>query len=321
MTALSELAAWIAARGELSLLTHVSPDGDTLGSALGMYSALTKAGVRVRVISPDPVPARYAFLPGADKVLLYDPSLLPMENALAVDVSAISRLGGIAERFAEIPNTACIDHHGTNPGFAGLNVIDETAGATGIPVLSLLHALNLPIDRDTATCLYVAISTDTGNFSFSNTDARAFCAAAELAACGIDISDIARTVFRLRPASKTKLLGRIVSNAEFWKDGQIALSVARLSDLADCGADRSQLDGLINELMDTAGVRVALLLEERPDGQTKCSVRTGEGVDAAALALRFQGGGHERAAGMTLPCGLPAAKEQILAAAREALGE
>jgi phosphoesterase RecJ-like protein len=311
MATIPELAAWIEARDAIAVVAHVSPDGDTLGSGLALVQALTKLNKRAALVSKDNVPHMYQFLPGVDKV--YAPDALPFEPqcVLFEDVAAYDRAGDKGA-LASVKDTALIDHHGTNPCFAQFCVIDEDASATGVIALRLIDQLGVKLDREMALNLYAAISTDTGNFSYSNTTAEAARGVARCLEVGFDIEDASRRLFRLRTRPRTLLLGMALSAVEFFRGGRIA--VTRISSLMYevCGASTADTEGVINVLIETEGVDAAIVAEERGVFNTKFSLRSAGRIDVGEVAQFFGGGGHKQAAGMTIHLPLHEAADEVI---------
>jgi len=311
MATIPELATWIEARDDIAVVAHVSPDGDTLGSGLALVRVLTALGKRAALVSQDPVPHMYRFLPGIDRVC--PPLRLPFTPRclLYEDVAAYDRAGDKGA-LAHVTDTALIDHHATNPCFAGLCVIDADAPATGVIVLRLIDQMGVGLDKDMAVTLYTAIATDTGNLSYSNTTAEAARGIARCLDVGFDIEDASLRLFRLRTRARTMLLGMALSAMEFYCGDRIA--VTRISALMYevCGASAADTEGIINFLVETEGVEVAVLADERGMFATKFSLRSSGRVDVGEVAHFFGGGGHRQAAGMTIHLPLSEATEEVL---------
>jgi len=173
--------------------------------------------------------------------------------------------------------------------------------------------MGVPLTRDIAMCLYVAIVTDIGNFSFSNTTQEAFIAAGECLGAGLDISDLTYRLFRMRSAGRTRLLGRALNGIEYLQGGQLALIRLYLSDFEECGAQSSDTEGIVNFGIDTEGAEIAVLAVEKPDG-VKFSLRSRERVNVAQALSALGGGGHARAAGVMIHLPMQQAVSQVLSA-------
>jgi len=307
----SPLIAWLREAGNLTLFPHISPDGDTIGSVLALWHAL---GGKAQIVCDDPVPPKYAFLPGIEAFCTPDMAR-ETEYALAVDAADLTRLGASGALFEKAAYRAVIDHHGTNPRYGQINRIESGYGATGTLVYELLQDGAWQITQEMALCLYVAISTDTGNFSFSSTTRRDMMAAAEMIE-KFDLSETTRRLFRLKRKGHTLLLGSMLSGVEFHAAGRVACGFVTDEMMRECGAQYADTEGLIDHLINMEGVEVALLATQKKG--SKFSVRTLT-VDAAALAQLFGGGGHARAAGMTIDAPLREAMDQVVCAVHEAM--
>ena len=203
------LAEWLRDRDDIALMGHISPDGDAVGCCLGLCFALRSLGKRAVAVLPGGVPKLYQHLPGAGEVVTTgEPLPFVPQTAFAVDVSDRPRLGdqGIA-LFDSCPHQAVMDHHPTNEGFGQVFVLDGGAAAAGELAVDLVEALGVNLTPEMAECLFVAISTDCGQFNYSNTRPQTFTAAAKCAAAGIDIERITSELYRTRTLGRTRLLG------------------------------------------------------------------------------------------------------------------
>lgn len=316
------LARWLSDRDDIVLLGHVAPDGDAAGSCLALCHALRQLGKRAAVCLPEGIPMLYADLPGADGVIpTGEPLPFEPATALAVDVSEEARLGeaGVA-LFNRCEHRAALDHHATNEGFGQLYALDGEAAAAGELAVDLIEALGLRLTPDMAHCLFVAISTDCGQFNYSNTRGQTFRAAAKCAEAGIDVAAITEALYRTRSLGRTLLLGYVLSELEISPDGR--LSWARITGdmLRRAGARREDKEGIVNYLLEIEGVRVAVLAEEQGERLTKFSLRSKSPVNVATqVAAPLGGGGHDRAAGVTVERPLEEALALVLEKARQAL--
>lgn len=321
---IEELARWLKAQDDIVVMGHVSPDGDAAGSALAVWHALRAMGKRAVVCLPGGIPLLYAGLPGADQILDTEGGELPFapRTAMAVDVSEFERLGeGGMALFDRCPCQGVLDHHITNAGFGQLYMLDDEAAAAGELAVDLIEAMGVKLDAKMAECLFVAISTDCGNFNYPNTRPQTFRAAARCAEAGADVSRITEELYRTRSVGRTKLLGVVLAGLEISPDG--ALAWARLTQkmLRDCGADKADSEGIVNYLLEMIGVQVAVLAMER-DGGAKMSLRSKAPFNVARdVAVPLGGGGHDCAAGVTLVMPFEEALQKTLAVAREAMNK
>ena len=318
------LAQWLLARDDIVLMGHISPDGDAAGSCLAIWHALRALGKRCAVCLPEGIPRMYAALPGASEVVPTGGALpFAPKTALAVDVSEAPRLGeaGLA-LFESCPDRAALDHHHTNPGFGQLYVLDGDAAASGELVVDLIDALGVRMTREMGECAFVAISTDCGQFNYDNTRGETFRAAARCADAGIEIDRITEALYRTRSRGRTLLLGLALATLELSPDGELAWTRVTQDMYRRVDALHEDKEGIVNYLLEMQGVRVAVLAEELEDGKTKFSLRSKAPINVARdIAAPLGGGGHDRAAGITMDLPLEEALARVLSLARERLGE
>ncbi len=324
---LQKAAALIASHSALWLAAHLRPDGDTLGSLLALGLALEKAGKKIAFLCSDPVPENYRFLPGADRISPDLPSW-PTDLLVAVDCDGLNRTGSLASSLEKIPHIIDIDHHATEKAFGEVRLIDPSAAATTVLVYRLLETLSLPVEAPVATCLYCALLTDTGRFSFPNTNEEAFAIARALVAAGAHPAAIASQVYDNRSLASRRLLGLALARLQIDPTGRIGWAVLREKDFRQAGADERETEGIIDQIRSVQGLQAALLFSQDGD-EAHISLRAkplrGSGgesrLDVGRIALQFGGGGHREAAGCNLPGPLDKAVEVMLNAVRSALGE
>lgn len=281
------------------ILPHVSADGDAVGSALALHSALTRLGLDSVIYLEEQVPAIYSFLPGTDTVQVYGSQAIEFDLAIALDTGDRGRLGKRIEVFDQAGVKVNIDHHSTNTSFAMYNFVDTKASAVGEIVYRIIEMLGLEPDGDIATCLYAAITTDTGGFRFSNTTSETHRITAELISRGVDVAAVSRKVFDTVSLEKAKLMGQAIGAIELFENGQAAMIVLTDEMMQKSGASEEDCDGIVNIARNISGVEVAFMLRSRSDGTIKGNLRSQERVDVSAIAKAFGGGGHIRAAGFT----------------------
>jgi bifunctional oligoribonuclease and PAP phosphatase NrnA len=298
------------APAEVQLYPHVGVDGDALGSCLALLLALAKIGVKARLLLDEPIPDRLAFLPGLDQIEPFDESKVGVyaagqRLALLVDCNDSSRVGRRQTLAVQSPLLGILDHHIFIGECGPLRCVDTAAAAVGETVFDLLRILEQRLqaslfDLQIATLLMTAIISDTGGFVFSNTSARTFLTAASLMTYDVNLREITYQLFDLTSQSKLRLMGRLFGNARFSRQGRLAVTVASRALLAETGASDGDLEGLVNHLRNVAGVEVAFLVREAQDGSIRVNIRTSDHFNAASFAARFGGGGHAKAAGLTL---------------------
>lgn len=308
---LKEAVAFLKEHASFFIVSHVSPDEDTLGSALALKEALVLLGRSARVACTDPVPQACHCLPGWETVLSGGELPAPGEAVVFVDNAAADRTG-IYMPYTGRGNSLCIDHHGTNPaleghGFAEVNYVEQCA-ASGELILLVIRELGIPLNTDMGKLLYCAIASDTGNFAYSSTSSRTFALMAEVMESGFDLPQANRELFRSVSLQKTRLQALALTNAEILENGRAALATVSLADMAACGASSADGDGIVDALRDIDTVEVACYLREEPD-RVKASLRAKGTKSVSALARKYEGGGHDQAAGCTLRMPLQEAAE------------
>lgn len=316
---LEQATAFIQSHQSFYLAAHRSPDGDTLGSCLALRAALLKMGKEATVVCPDPVPRYLQFLEGADTVVS-DPDLQPPKEAVIfIDCADHARTGWMQKILEQAPYQFCIDHHGTNPRKSKDGDWVEEVGATGELIYVLLDVLDISLTHGIAEAIYTAITTDTGNFAYSNTTADSFLTAAKLLGYGIDLPELNRILFREMRVAKAKMIAYVLTNVQLLMDGKLGIVAIPKAELDRNGATKYDCEGLIDLVRDIDVVEVACVLRESSDGTVRISMRSKRVCDVAAVAQRFGGGGHQRAAGCTLEMPLDAALETMRDALLSAL--
>lgn len=306
----------------VALCCHVNPDGDAIGSMLATKLALTAIGKQVYAFCDGKVPDNLTFLHGSKEIARPETvGDMRFDLFIALDCADEKRLGTCNVLMALSTATAQIDHHATNTRYCGVNEIDGEAAACALLVQGLISQLDIPLTREMAECLYAGLSTDTGNFSYGSVNSECFENMAALMETGIDLPDINRTLFRLRPKAQIKLLSRALSTLTFLKDDRVTCMTLTANDFIECGALPEHADTIVNFGLDIPGVQAAVLLREAPTG-IKVSLRAFPPAKVSDVAQRFGGGGHALAAGCSLnQMTLSEAKDALCAAMVEALPE
>jgi phosphoesterase RecJ-like protein len=296
------------------IATHISPDGDAIGSSLGLALALGAMGKRCTVASADPAPPSLSFLPGAKLMVAHPPT--NQDLIVCLDTGDTSRLGALytPQAYSGRP-VINIDHHLTNTRFGTINVIDPQAAAVGEMVYMLVQALGVSFNSMIATCLLTAIVTDTIGFRTSSTSPRVLRAAADLMEAGASLADIVQQSFESRPLAVLRVWGEVLSAFQV-RDGIAWASITRRV-LQQYSVKEEEIKGLVNILRGTQGVAVSALLMESADGNVKAEFRSNGHVNVASIAIALGGGGHRAASGCVLSGPLAAAEERVLAEIRK----
>ncbi|MDI6097569.1 bifunctional oligoribonuclease/PAP phosphatase NrnA [Actinoplanes sp. NEAU-A12] len=291
---------------EIQLICHVNPDGDALGSMLGFGLGLRRLGfTRLRATFPGDfvVPVPYQSLPGSDLLVPESEAFAEPRLVLIFDVASESRLGALAGRLAAAPAAVVLDHHASNTGFGGVQLVDPEAAATSVVAEGLLSRLGVPLDAEIAECLYVALATDTGSFKFDMTGVSVHELAARLIATGIRPGEISRRTFDSRPFGAMKLTGEVIGRAVLEPSAAggrgMVWTYATLADLERHAQPPYVLDTLIDPVRSVAEADVSVVVKEMAAGEWSVSLRSKGAVDVSAVAVSQGGGGHRLAAGFT----------------------
>ena len=313
----AQLLALLGQHQRFLVTSHARPDGDAIGSALGLMHLLDGMGKQVEVAFADPIPSIYHGLPGAERIRAALPAT-PAEVAILLECDSIGRSG-----FPAIPAslTVNIDHHQSGRDFADWNWIDPHSCAVGAMLYDFAVACGLPITPAVADCLYTAVLTDTGSFTFACTTPATFALAAHLLDCGADAHAVAQAVYYTNPEAKVRILGAALHGMVV--EGGLAWAVITHADMLRFSASVADTEGVVNSLIGIAGVQAAVVLREMsgPSGDPafRCSLRSKGAIDVARIAEAFGGGGHRNASGCTLPGPQGVALPALLGALRLAL--
>lgn len=310
----------LSAAKRILLLTHINPDGDAIGSQLGLFHTLRELGKQPIALASPPLPSYVLGLPGIEYVTTYSPGMALPEVDLVwlVDTAAIDRIGDISKDHAttltERP-LLIVDHHVTNSGGGQVNLIDPGSASCAELLFRLLRAMQLPVSPAAATCLLMGTYTDTQSFQTSATSSPSLRTAADLLDAGADQHAIVEAVYYAIPLSTIRLTAMALSTIQ--SEGGLVWATVSREMLAEAGANEDATDDTVKRMQQVEGMRACVLLRERADGTVKISLRSRPGIDVARVAGNWGGGGHTQAAGATLQMGLTEAVEVVLARLRE----
>ncbi|MBL9133737.1 MAG: bifunctional oligoribonuclease/PAP phosphatase NrnA [Verrucomicrobiaceae bacterium] len=310
----AEIIAAIRGAQRIAVAAHVRPDGDAVGSVLGLVLSLRAMGKEVTAILEDGVPANLAFLPGTDTIVQPDGGVLDIELAIALDTATHERIGaGCVKAFSSAPVLVNIDHHGTNPGYGHLNHIDTSSPATGQIIYDLLSQSGFPIDDAVRQNLFVAISTDTGSFQFSSTNARTHRIAAEMLEAGLDTARLATLCYQSFPLRRLELQRAMLNEMAFRTDGRIASWQLKHELMQSIQMQPGDTEGLIDTLRAIDSVITCVIFEDIENGKVRVSARSkDQRLNVSDVCAQFGGGGHRMAAGARLKGPIHAAAETFL---------
>ncbi|MDE2126795.1 MAG: DHH family phosphoesterase [Armatimonadetes bacterium] len=323
-SALQRAVAAILASRSVVLATHTNPDGDAIGSILGLAHALTGLGIIALPLSSDGVPDIYSWMPGASTVQSRTLQR-HFDVALVCDAGKLERIGGpVMPAVRSAKTTIDIDHHVADGVFGDIRLVDAKSASTAEVAWRLIVALErasgrLLRSRAIAECLMTGIITDTGGFRYPAVEPRTFRLAAILQSLGAHPAPICERVFEDRTPGSLKLLGRALSDIQSTPDGSVVWAAVRRSDFTDLNASDADTEGIVTVVRSTRGATIGILFRELSGGSIRVSLRAREGADVNAVAKAFGGGGHHLAAGCTLDAPLEAAVAAVVEEAHRQL--
>ncbi|MFA5422493.1 MAG: bifunctional oligoribonuclease/PAP phosphatase NrnA [Phycisphaerae bacterium] len=308
------------------ITTHTRPDGDACGSLLAMAEAFRAQGKNVTAMLLSELPQWYEFL-FEHKLPIYDNEIKPdqltgIDLIVLVDVNSDSQLPKFCDYLKNQRNGAkllVIDHHVTNDGLGNVEIIDISAAATGLIVYDLFQFAGWTITEKIANALFVAISTDTGWFQFSSTDARTFTTCGKLMEFGVNAAELYRKLYQNFTPQRFRLMTRMFDSLELHLDGRYAVQQLTLKDFEETGASYTDTENLIDRCRCISSVQAVAFFTEQKDGRVRCSLRSTGKVDMRLVGQKFGGGGHIVAAGVHLPGPMENAKKLIYDTVKEQL--
>lgn len=310
---LNEAAEILSTQDNILILTHKSPDGDTIGSGCALCMAMRQLGKKANVMCSDKFPEKYDYI-----TKLTVPQDFNAEFIVSVDIADTKLLGDSLSRYADKIDL-CIDHHALNTDFAKKSYIEEDAAANAQIIKKLLEAMNVKIDKDIANAIFTGISTDTGCFRYASTSAETHLAAADMINCGADHAMINRIMFETKSKARIMLECLAINSLEFFADDKCALICITKEMFEKSGAEDSDTEGIASVSRQAEGVLVGITMREKDNGIYKISVRTSQDIDASKICRLFGGGGHKAAAGCVIDGGFENAKNKIKEAACSAI--
>lgn len=288
---LKEAAQRLLAADDILILSHQSPDGDTLGCASALLRGLQSLGKKVRFLCSDPVPKKFAYLFAGTEQQEFSTKFV-----VSVDIADRQLFGKALAEYVERVDL-CLDHHGTNGDFAKERYVDAKAAAACEIVFQVLKEMQVAISREMADCLFTGLSTDTGCFRYGNVTPRTHRIAAELIELGAHAADINREMFDTKSRTRVAVEKYALQSMTFHFDGKCAVLFIPLSMVQELSAEEGDLDGIAAMPRQVEGVLAGVTVREKPDGTLKVSLRTNQPLNAADICGVFGGGGHAAAAG------------------------
>ena len=313
---LSQVVELIENKQKFGITTHIKPDGDGVGSSLGLCWLLNSLGKTAEVIVRGEVPHAYRDLPGAENIRDIEKIDNDYDAVFVIECSDLQRPGiaGLENEF-----TVNIDHHATSEHFGTINWIDATASAVGEMIYNLCKAIGGRVTREIAECVYMALVTDTGSFHFSNTTDRTLKVASELVKAGAKPADISESVYNNYPWSRIELMRRVVATIQRDETGRVAWMRQTLEMKESSKAVDGDNNGFVNIPLAAREVLASVYMREVGDDQYRVSLRSKGNINVARVAEKFGGGGHNNAAGLRVEGDWDAKEREIVEAVRNAI--
>lgn len=321
-TSFSKIREAIDAHEHFALLSHVRPDGDAIGSQLGLAHSLLEIGKKVTLLTEDGVPGSLDFLEGADFFRTPgEGDKVDAEVVFALDTATQYRLGDrVNAAVAEVPLWINMDHHVSNPRYGHLNYVDSESPATGQILFEFMSSVDLPINQASAESLYAAISTDTGSFQYPSTTAKTYRIGASLVEKGVRLGELNSLLYENYPFRRIELMRELLNALRLSGDGRVASWRLTQQTVKDLGLEPDDSEGLIDHLRAIQGVIVAVFFEELPTGKIRVSSRSkDERIDVGQVCGSVGGGGHKLAAGARMPGPIEDAESKFLNKVYDAL--
>jgi bifunctional oligoribonuclease and PAP phosphatase NrnA len=303
----------------ICIVGHIRPDGDCVGSQLGLALALKNEKRKVCCWNEDPIPQKYAFL-DPDSLFQRPRRDQKFDCVIATDAASFERLGSVGPNITDRKLFINIDHHASNTRYADINWVSAREPSTGELIFRLMKVAKWPITRQIADCLFTAVSTDTGSFQYPTTRPGTYHVAGELVRRGANLARICDEVYQSYPVSRARLLRHVYSHFRLTHQNQIAYFWLKKADFARTGAESNDSEGLIDHIRAIEPVIAAVVFEEMEPELTRVSLRSkNEKVNVNEIAALFGGGGHPAAAGARIPGRPLSVQRKVIAAIKKAL--
>jgi phosphoesterase RecJ-like protein len=313
---LQHIVEAIRVRQRFVISSHSRPDGDSIGSQLAAAYALRALGKQVTVVNADPAPPPLMPFPGVADITIADRAAGEFDAAIIMECGDLARTGVAGlERFFVIN----IDHHPGNTAYGQLNWFDASAAACAELVFDLVRALQVPLTRDIATHIYLAILTDTGSFHFSSISSRTFDICSEMLAAGVDPVQVARDVYDSNNLGRLKLFGAVLSAMQIDQTGRIAIVYLDNEMARQAGGTYDDSEGVINMPLTVKEIQAVVFFKKSEGDQYRVSMRSKGDIDIGSIAKEFGGGGHKNAAGCAVTGPIDALKKTFIEKIEEAI--
>jgi phosphoesterase RecJ-like protein len=313
---LSQVVELIENKQNFAITTHIKPDGDGVGSSLGLCWLLRSLGKSAEVVVRGDIPLAYRSLPGAGDIRDIEAVDKIYDAIFVIECSDLQRPGivGLDEQF-----TVNIDHHATSEHFGTVNWIDSTASAVGEMIYNLVKAIGGRVTREIAECVYMALVTDTGSFHFSNTTERTLKVASELIKAGAKPAEISEAVYNNYPWSRIELMRQVMSTVKRDESGKVASLRQTLKMREEAEAVDGDNNGFVNIPLAARDILACVYMREIGENAYRVSLRSKGDINVAKVAERWGGGGHRNAAGLRIEGDWNEKEEELVEAVRDAV--
>ncbi|MFH1075349.1 MAG: bifunctional oligoribonuclease/PAP phosphatase NrnA [Pseudomonadota bacterium] len=308
---LQQIASCLKENKSFLIVTHVNPDGDALGSMLALGRVIGNMGKTVFYYCEGPVPDKYLFLPGVDRIMQTPDEGLKTDVVVIVDSGDIERTGNAAGVISQADKVITIDHHITNNIVCDISLVDSTACASAEIVYDLILEMKQPIEWPVAMNIYTAIISDTGSFRFASTNRAAFRICEQMVECGVNPHEIAEQLYSTYSMERLKLLSLVLDSLEISSNREFALVTATKEMMTRTGTDHADINGIVDYPRFIKGIVFAGLIHEVDSEKFHISLRSKECLDVSQIAKRFGGGGHTNAAGFPYQGKLEVIKNEL----------
>lgn len=305
---------------DICIVGHKAPDGDCIGSAMALYGFLKRIGKNSTVCIDGTIPFNYRAYVN-DDIIAKEYDNKEFELLFILDCSDLERLGRFKDVFKNSKKSVCIDHHKTNESYADINIIDPSMSSTGELLYDILKAFGGKLTKEEAVYIYIAILTDTGRFSYSNTSSDTHRKVAELIDLGVEVAEIDNTVYNSKPSNIVKAFIDCISGIELYYGNRFGIVSITRDILEKNNADMGDIDGVVEFIREIKEVEVSCVLKEYEENDTKVSLRSKNDIDVSAVSVKFGGGGHAKAAGFEVKDTVKNAKELLIDIFKEYFGE
>lgn len=319
-TKIEEAIKIIEKSSNIFIASHINPDGDNIGSVLALTLALIKRGKAVFALESDRSPSNLSFLPGFELMKKYDDDMGDVDTFITLDSSDPDRLGDNILLIDKANHVINIDHHKSNTNFGNINIVDTEAAATGELIFDIIQKLDIDMDKNIATNIYAAISTDTGSFRYGNVNSKTHRIAATLLETGIDLTHINIELYENMSMAKASLFIKTINKLKTYEDGKIAVIKITQDMLEETSTDWEDTEGIISFIRQIDSVEVSCLMKEYEKEETRISLRSKKYADVSLICSAFDGGGHMRAAGCTIYKDIDSAESTLINKIKDVLG-